>query len=336
MRIAVLDVGSNSARLEIVDLRPTKPPRAVGGAKHPTRLAGAIGDDRVIGPAAADRLVSAVGRAAHAVHDEEVDELIAFPTSAVRDAVNRDQITARVADQTGVRLGFLSGRDEARLTFLAARAWYGWSAGPMLLLDIGGGSLEIAIGHAQEPAVALSLPLGARRLTLERLPGDPPSRKHVRWLRRHVRERLAQTIGVLPDGPAPRRAVATSKTFSQLARLTGTAMAMTGPYDRRALRRDLLRDQIRVLQTLNNEDRARLKGVSKGRAPQILAGAIVADAVMTVFGLEEVDICPWALREGIMVRRTQRMGTSVVPDDIGHLIQGLPARPWDGERGRTA
>jgi exopolyphosphatase/guanosine-5'-triphosphate,3'-diphosphate pyrophosphatase len=323
VRAAVLDVGSNSAHLQIVDLRPGEPPRALGDEKYPTRLAGAIRGDGALGRVAVDRLVSAIGDAAGAVRAERVDELIAFATSVVRDAANHEQITARVAAETGVRLGFLSGRDEARLTFLAARAWYGWSAGSILLLDIGGGSVEIASGEAQEPAVALSLPLGARRLTLQYLPGDPPAREHVRRLRRHVRDRLAQTTGALLEGRVPVRAVATSKTFAQLARLTGAAKTMAGPYVRRSLRRDLLRDQLGVLQRLDTEQRAELPGISQGRAHQVLAGAIVAEAIMSVFDLDDVDICPWALREGVMLRRLQGMGTSAVPDDIGHLIQHL-------------
>src|SRR4051812_39713525 len=122
MRLGVLDVGSNSAHLEVVDLRPGEAPRPVRSVKHPTLLSDAISRDGRVRACAVDRLVRAVGAAMCAA--EDVDELIAFATASVRDAANRDAIVARVATETGVRLGHLSGRDEARLTFLAAREWY--------------------------------------------------------------------------------------------------------------------------------------------------------------------------------------------------------------------
>jgi exopolyphosphatase/guanosine-5'-triphosphate,3'-diphosphate pyrophosphatase len=163
MRIGVLDIGSNSAHLKIVDVEPGGPPRPVTAVRHRTGLAEAIDRDGFIGDDAIGRLVAATGEAARVAAAEGVDELIAFATSAMRTAANGDAIRSRLAAETGIELGLLTGREEARLTFLAAREWYGWSAGPMLPVDIGGGSLEIAYGDGREPVTALSLPLGAGR-----------------------------------------------------------------------------------------------------------------------------------------------------------------------------
>ncbi len=319
MRIAVLDVGSNSAHAKIVDLRPGEPPRTVGSVKRPTHLAEAIGRDGIISDEAIDRLVTAVADAVFTAGTDDVHEFIAFATSAVRDAANRDVVTARVASETGVRLGFLSGCDEARLTFLAARAWHGWSAGSMLLLDIGGGSLEIAYGTGQDPALALSLPLGAGRLTRDFLPGDPPRRSDVRRLRRHVRDRLKEAVAAVREYAEPRHVVATSKTFKQLARLTGAPKS--GPYVSRTLRLDRLRDRIPELEKRDRAHRAKLKGVSASRAHQILAGAIVAETIMDSLGLERVEICPWALREGIVCHRMQSMPAFATAGDLTALVQ---------------
>ena len=129
----------------------------------------------------------------------------------------------------------LPGQDEARLTFLAARRWFGWSSGRLLMLDIGGGSLEIAAGVDEEPDVAVSLPLGAGRLTRDWLIGDPPSPDEVRQLRKHVRAEIAAAAGVVMRDGRPDHAVATSKTFRQLARITGAAPSSDGPYVRRFL-----------------------------------------------------------------------------------------------------
>ena len=321
MRIGVLDVGSNSAHLEVVDLWPGAATRPVRSVKCPTLLAGAISAGGRIRACGVERLVAAVGATARAAQDEKVDELIAFATSSIRDADNREAVIARVATETGVRLGCLSGRDEARLTFLAARDWYGWSAGPMLLMDIGGGSTEIAYGDGEEPALALSLPLGAGRLTRDFLPGDPPRAKDVRRLRRHVYDGLSAIGGEVRRLPAPMRVVVTSKTFKQLATLTGAPGSGAGPHARRVLCRDALRDQLPRLAKADDRHRAKLKGISKARVHQIVAGAIVAEALMTTFGLDRAEVCPWALREGITSRRARTLPTLTVADELGHLIQ---------------
>ncbi|MDN3358749.1 Ppx/GppA family phosphatase [Actinomadura sp. DC4] len=315
MRIGVLDVGSNSAHLRVLDLRSGDAPRPVTSVKCPTLLADAINGDGQLRPPAIDRLVAAVGTAACAARREHVDELIAFATATVRDAANREVVIARVAAETGVRLGHLTGRDEARLTFLAARDWYGWSAGPMLLMDIGGGSAEIAYGDGADPVLALSLPLGAGRLTREHLPGDPPRGRDVRRLRRHVYERLGAVRCEFSDLTAPRRVVATSKTFKQLARLTGA------PKDDLHVNLDRLRERLPMLARADDRRRAKIKGVSKTRVHQILAGAIVAEALMTTFGVEEADVCPWALREGIAVQRMRTLPPLAVAAELTGLIQ---------------
>ena len=142
---------------------------------------------------------------------------------------------AWIQDETQVDIRVLPGPDESRLTFLAARRWFGWSSGRLLMLDIGGGSLEIAAGVDEEPAVAVSLPLGAGRLTRDWLVGDPPSADEVRQLRKHVRAEIAATAGMVMRDGRPDHAVATSKTFRQLARITGAAPSSDGPYVRRLL-----------------------------------------------------------------------------------------------------
>ncbi|MFI0445347.1 Ppx/GppA phosphatase family protein [Actinomadura sp. 6N118] len=325
MRTAILDVGSNSAHLKVVDLAAGRPMRTVLSAKRPTRLAEAIQEDGQISRAAVGRLVSAVSAAHCVARAEGSAELIAFATSAVRDAVNRCDIVDQVTGRTGVDLGFLSGHDEARLTFLAVRAWYGWSAGPLLTADIGGGSLEIATGSGAEAGTALSLPLGAGRLTRDHLPNDPPSRNEVRRLRRFLAAQLAEHLGAGDYGQPEAHAVATSKTFTQLAKLTRDR----GPNGYRVLRLKALDKQIPRLAKRTAAERADLKGISRSRARQILAGAMVAEATMASLGLTRIEICPWALREGIALRRLQQLhsGNGHQIDDIGHLLQPLRDTP---------
>ena len=235
--------------------------------------------------------------------DKGVEELLAFATSAVRDAANGDGVLASVKSATGVEIAVLPGPEEARLTFLAVRRWFGWSSGKVLMLDIGGGSLEIAVGIDEVPDVTISLPLGAGRLTRDWLIGDPPSADETRQLRRHVRAEIARRAGeVTRLGPAD-RAVATSKTFRQLARIAGAAPSGEGSYVRRVVSHADIAEQAKRLAALSLSERADLPGVSRTRAPQLAAGALVADAAMDLFGLNELEICPWALREGVILRR---------------------------------
>jgi exopolyphosphatase/guanosine-5'-triphosphate,3'-diphosphate pyrophosphatase len=311
-----LDVGSNSAHLKIVKLLAGEPPLPVRTVKCPTRLAESIDAHGAIVPEAIDRLAEAVAETAAAAHAHQVDKLIPFATSAVRDAVNRDEVVARVQAVAGLELGFITGEDEARLTFLAARRWTGWSAGQLLLLDIGGGSLEIAAGDGSEPRVALSVPLGAGRLTRDHLPGNPPRNKHVRRLRRYLHEVLSEVVVQLGDQPRPQRAVATSKTFTQLARLTGAASASAGIYAQRRLHLNSLRWWAQRLAKMDDARRARLRGVSRTRARQILAGAIVAETAMEMLGLRHLDICPWALREGILLCELDALGGGTLTSDV--------------------
>ncbi|WP_328411981.1 Ppx/GppA family phosphatase [Streptomyces violaceus] len=307
MRLGVLDVGSNTVHLLVVDAHPGACPLPAHSHKAELRLAQLLDDDGAIGPQGVDRLVSVVQEALQAAEDKGVEDLLTFATSAVREARNADDVLARVRAETGVELQVLTGEEEARHTFLAARRWFGWSAGKLLVLDIGGGSLEIAYGIDEEPDAAVSLPLGAGRLTAGWLPGDPPSPDAVRALRRHVRTEIARTVGEFSRIGSPDHVVATSKTFKQLARIAGAARSAEGPYVQRELKRESLEAWVPRLAGMTEAERAELPGVSEGRANQLLAGALVAEGVMDLFGVERVEICPWALREGVILRRLDHM-----------------------------
>lgn len=307
MRLGVLDVGSNTVHLLVVDAHPGACPLPAHSHKTELRLAQLLDDGGAIGAGGLDRLIGVVHEALRAAEDKGVEELLPFATSAVREADNADEVLARVREETGVELQVLSGAEEARLTFLAARRWYGWSAGKLLVIDIGGGSLEIAYGLDEEPDTAVSLPLGAGRLTAGWLPADPPGADDVRALRRHVRTEIARTVGDFNRLGAPDHVVATSKTFKQLARLAGAARSAEGPYVQRELKRESLESWVPRLAAMTATERAELPGVSEARAGQLLAGALVAEGAMDLFGIERLEICPWALREGVILRRLDHM-----------------------------
>ncbi|GAA1942995.1 Ppx/GppA phosphatase family protein [Streptomyces durmitorensis] len=296
--------------LLVVDAHPGARPLPAYSHKADLRLAQLLDEAGAIGPEGVDRLVGTVRDAMEAAEDKGVEDLLPFATSAVREASNADQVLARVREETGVDLQVLTGAEEARLTFLAARRWFGWSAGKLLVIDIGGGSLEIAYGIDEEPDAAVSLPLGAGRLTSAWLAQDPPDPADVKALRRHARAQIARTVGEFSRFGAPDHVVATSKTFKQLARLAGAARSAEGLYVQRELKRKSLEDWVPQLAAMTAAERAELPGVSEGRAGQLLAGALVAEGAMDLFGVETLEICPWALREGVILRRLDHLPPS--------------------------
>jgi len=303
VRLGVLDVGSNTVHLLVVDAHPGSHPDPVRSHKEELRLAELIGPEGALGERGRGLLVSAVAAARTAAEEEQVDDLVAFATSAVRDATDGLEALTQVRDETGVDLVVLPGEDEAAMTFLAVRRWFGWSSGRLLCLDIGGGSLEIAAGRDELPDLGLSVPLGSGRLTRERLGVLPPSPKELVVLREHVWQTLAPLVEEVKAVGPPDRVVCTSKTFRSLARLDGAAPYALGPRVPRALTRRGLEAIVERVCGLNDEELAQLPGVSPGRAHQIPAGALVALEAFTAFGIERADICPWAMREGVVLRR---------------------------------
>jgi exopolyphosphatase/guanosine-5'-triphosphate,3'-diphosphate pyrophosphatase len=234
MRLGVLDVGSNTVHFLVVDAHQGGRPLPVFSHKAELHLGDHLEEGNRLSASVARQLRAFVDEALQIAEDKGVEELLAFATSAVRDAANGDEVLASVREGAGVSIRVLPGEEEARLTFLACRRWFGWSSGRVLMLDIGGGSLEIAAGLDEEPDVAISLPLGAARLTRDWLTGNPPAPEQVRRLRRHVRAEIARRAADVAKAGAPDRAVATSKTFRQLARISGAAPSAEGPYVRRA------------------------------------------------------------------------------------------------------
>lgn len=305
MRLGVLDVGSNTVHLLIVDAYPGAHPWPAHSEKSVLRLAEQLGDDGKLTKAGEAALLEAVEGAREAAARLGVDEVLAFATSAVRDARNSTEVLQRVREDTGVDLRVLAGPDEARLTFLAVRRWFGWSAGRLLVLDIGGGSLEIACGIDEEPSLAVSLPLGAGRLTRERIQDDPPTAVNISELRDYVMATLAKQDFSTVEGWD--RAAATSKTFRSLARLAGAAPSGKGLWAPRTMTRTALGQVLSFISRIPSDSLAELDGVSPQRSHQLLAGAIVAHATMTHLGIDMLHICPWALREGIIL---EHMGAS--------------------------
>ncbi|MDN3026786.1 Ppx/GppA family phosphatase [Streptomyces sp. S.PB5] len=304
MRISVVDVGSNTVRLVVADTEGGVP-LPVHTAKWRLRLSECVEPGGPVPEESVERLVAAVDEASRTAAKWGAAAPLAFATAVVRAAPNRREVLRAVRSRTGVGLCTLPGELEAELTFLGARRWMGWRSGPLALLDIGGGSLEVAFGRGRVPDFVASLPLGAGRLTHEFFEGqDPPPQELVRALRRRVRHQL-RDVAARIRWEGPRTAVVTSRTFEQLGRLCGAPPGRHGPFVERRLRRSDLREAMILLAGLPSAERARLPGISAPRAAQSLAGAVVGHTALKLTGIKTVTVCPWAIREGVLLRHIE-------------------------------
>ncbi|MFM6841296.1 MAG: Ppx/GppA phosphatase family protein [Candidatus Planktophila sp.] len=298
MRLGVLDVGSNTVHLQIMDAHHGSAPLAYQSFKEEIRLAEYLTDSGDISDEGIDTLQKTLNRLKNEAKSIQLDDMLAFATSAIREAKNSDLVLQSVRSATGIDLEVLSGVDEAKFTFLAARRWVGWSAGDVVLLDIGGGSLEIASGEQENPTYSQSVMLGAGRLTRQFLSGDPFTEKSLNKLRAHIAETLNEIKGEIGDNSG-RTAIGTSKTFRTLRRIQQNYLPELGG----ALTAEGLRTIVPRLAKMTRAQRSDLPGVSASRAQQIVAGAMVAEGAMNALGITKIQQCPWALREGIVLQR---------------------------------
>lgn len=298
MRLGVLDVGSNTVHLQIMDAHHGSAPLAFQSFKEEIRLAEYLTESGEISDQGIETLLATLNRLKNEARSIQLDEMLAFATSAIREAGNSELVLEAVSENTGVDLQVLSGADEARFTFLAVRRWLGWSAGDVILLDIGGGSLEIATGEQENPTYSHSVMLGANRMTRQFLTGDPFSEKSLSKLHAHISNTLAPLVKDIGDNQG-RTAIGTSKTFRTLRRIQQNFLPELGS----SLTHEGLRIILPKLSKMTHLQRAELPGVSASRARQIVAGAMVAEGAMSVLGIEKIEQCPWALREGIVLQR---------------------------------
>ena len=298
MRLGVLDVGSNTIHLQVVDGHLGAPPIPNSSHKSVIRLTEYLDETGSITQLGVDRITESILTNMKSAEHLEIDELLAFATSAIREAKNSDEVIAHVNQVCNIDLQVLSGEEEARFTFLAARRWLGWSSGDLLVLDIGGGSLEIARGAEENPKFKTSMQSGAGRLTRQFLKGDPFTSKSLKALEEYLEEKIEPLAASLSTFEKD-SAAGTSKTFRTLAKLSQNLYPKFGQH----LTLNALDELVPKLQGLSLEKRQELPSVSAERAPQIVAGAMVAKQLMQTLELKEIRICPWALREGIVLHR---------------------------------
>jgi exopolyphosphatase / guanosine-5'-triphosphate,3'-diphosphate pyrophosphatase len=327
VRLAVLDVGSNTVHLVVVDSRADGTFTTVGRERDTLRLAEAAFPTMSLPEEAVERLVASVARMKAAADELHAGALVGFATSAIREARNGLDALGRVREKTGVTINVLPGVEEARLTYLAARRWTAFSARRLVVFDIGGGSLEVAAGEGERPELAESLPLGATRLTRRFVRSDPVRPEELVALRVHAMGMLGPLADRLREQPWD-VACATSKTFRTLGAVARALPdAPTPPHEfgfagidgqtATILTREALNVVAGYLAGTSARDRSRLTGLDDLRAGNVVAGSQVAALVMQAFGLGELVLAPWALREGVILETLAELDHAAEAEPAG-------------------
>jgi exopolyphosphatase/guanosine-5'-triphosphate,3'-diphosphate pyrophosphatase len=302
MRIAALDLGSNSFHLLVADVHPDGTFESITREKEMLRLGDEVSRHGSIPPAAAERAVASVRRLTALAEAVGATEVLAKATSAIRTAENSSDLVDRIEAETGVEVEVISGLEEARLIFAAVRASVVIDPPPALCIDIGGGSVELVIGDSAGMRWATSVPLGVGRLTEELVHSDPPSKSDRKRVEDRVREAFEPFVREVKERD-PQLCVGTSGTINDLAAMAVAHRTGELPSAANALRvsrKDLLTLQERVLH-LKTGERRRLPGLEEKRAELLPAGIVLLTTALDVFGVDTLTVSDWALREGIVL-----------------------------------
>jgi exopolyphosphatase/guanosine-5'-triphosphate,3'-diphosphate pyrophosphatase len=301
VRAATLDLGSTSFNLLIADATPDGAIRPIVQEKVMLRLGALIGAKPEIPEDACARAVE-VGRAlCEVARREKVELLLPVATSALRDAKNGGEVARRIGSVIGKPVRILSGEDEAHAIFRAFQARVPLGKERALGLDLGGGSLELALGHGRAVEWATTLPLGVVRLQGRFVKNDPMTPREARAIEERVRALLAPARAEVSKR-RPALAVAAGGTARALARLVveagGRGARSVWPFPLPAARLAELRD---ALVPSTHRQRLRMRGMRRGRADLLPTGALVLATLVDELGLAGLTVCDWGLREGVML-----------------------------------
>jgi exopolyphosphatase/guanosine-5'-triphosphate,3'-diphosphate pyrophosphatase len=313
-RIAAIDIGSNSIRQIVADISPDGEIVVVDEMKAAPRLGAGLDETHVLDAEAMDRALEALERMATLARQYGAERIDIVATSAVRDAHNGELFVARVKQKTGLRVRILDGTEEARLSFRSALAHFELGVGRTVVMDIGGGSLELAASADGVVEQLASLPLGALRLT-ERFLSESQGRKAVRALRREVRRAIRPALPVRDWRGA--QLIGSGGTFTNLG---GIYLARQGVQMARSVHgtkvpRGELEHILELLASMSVEERTGVAGLNAGRADIIVAGLAVAAEVMARVDARELAVSRYGIREGILLEAARVAPTIADPGE---------------------
>ena len=299
-RIAAIDIGSNSVRQIVADVTSDGGITVVDEMKAAPRLGAELEESGVLGTTAMVRAAEAVGRMATLARQLGASRIEAVATSAVRDAANGEQFVARVRQEAGLELRIIDGAGEARLSWLSALAHFDVGVGRTVVMDIGGGSLELALAADGVLDDLLSMPFGALRLS-ERFLRDDSSPNALGRLRRHVRASL-KTVLPRRDWRGA-RLIGSGGTFTNLAgiHLARRGMLVARTVHETAVSRVDVEHILDALADMPPDERRNVPGLNPERADIIVAGIAVAAEVMARIEARDVHVSRYGIREGLLL-----------------------------------
>ncbi len=326
VRLAAIDVGSNSVHMVVADVSADGRIDVVDRVKEMVRLGRRTFTTGMLPNQSMDLAVRAVKTFARLARARRVERMRAVATSAVREARNGAAFVRRLRRETGLPVKVISGPEEARLIFRAAAHALGLEGGPHLVVDVGGGSVELVLVHEGRPLWMRSLPLGTARLTEAFLHADPPTTRQVQRLEKH----LEREMGTLLDGARHAgviRAIGTSGTINTLVAMARAARdedlgrlhgASAGAAEIARLRRRLL--------SLPASRRGDLPGMDAKRVDLMPAAAVLVDFVLSRSGAPALTACTWALREGVLLELARAPIGGGAARDRRRAVEALAAR----------
>ena len=320
MRVAAIDIGTNSVHMLVVRVREDLSFEVIDREKAMVRLGAGGLDGKALTADAMNAALQALVKFRRLATARQVDTVIAAATSATREARNGGEFLSRIERETGIRARVITGADEARLIHQAAVYGVDVGSSRAVVIDVGGGSVEITVGTASQIELARSFKLGVIRLTERFVRSDPLTGRDERRMVRHIQDEIDRYCGQITDAGFD-RVIGTSGTILSLGAVAATMARGTPPADLRNLK--VTAKQIRRLRKtsteLDIEQRLLLPGLDPRRADLMVAGVVLVDTILRRLGAEELTLCDLALREGLVldyVRRNKRRIARVdaIPD----------------------
>jgi exopolyphosphatase/guanosine-5'-triphosphate,3'-diphosphate pyrophosphatase len=314
-RLAVIDVGSNSVRLLVVELLQDGTYRTLDDEKETTRLGQGLVATGMLSTVAMVRTANCIARMRGIAQGYGVSRLRVIGTSAVRDATNQREFLALVRDTAVVTLEVLSEEDEARHAHRSASAGFDLTDVPAAVVDIGGGSTEIVLSTKGVVEHVCSIPIGAVRVS--EMFATSAGMGGMRQMRRYVSKCLRQALPNLPF--APTVVVGTGGTFTAIAALVGAKEQAAGRSADRAFGYELRRSEVRHaldrLGSMSLRERMRLPRLSPERADIIVGGAAIAEGVLRHLNVNRLRVHDKGVRDGLVLsmisEREKPQGTLV-------------------------
>src|SRR5712692_6169213 len=302
MRIAAIDIGTNSIHMIVVQVRPDQSFEVIDREKEMVRLGAGGLDGRALTPEAMHAALQVLSKFRRLAESHKVDEVVAVATSATREAENGGEFLQAVTQQTGIRPRVISGTEEARLIHLAAVYGVSVPGDVAVVIDIGGGSVEVTRGAGSAIELGRSFKLGVIRLTERFVKTDPLEQRDERKLVRHIDAEIGKYLHQIARGGFE-RVIGTSGTILSLGAVASAAGGLPpgAPLRNRRFTAKQIRRVRKDLVALDLEERLRVPGLEPRRADLAVAGAILLDAILRRLKAGEITVCELSLREGLVL-----------------------------------